>query len=70
MAPANTPPDVIARLNKALNAVVESPQVREQLVKMNVDPAPPQTPQQFQAFIASEYERWGKTIRDAKIKAE
>ena len=44
--------------------------MREQLVKMNVDPAPPQTPQQFQAFIASEYERWGKTIRDAKIKAE
>ena len=70
MAPANTPPDVIARLNRAVNAVVENPQVRAQLVKINVDPAPVQTPQQFQSFIASEYERWGKTIRDANIKAE
>ncbi len=70
MAPAKTPPDVIARLNRALTAVVANPQVREQLVKMNVDPAPAQTPQQFQSFVASEYERWGKTIRDAKIKAE
>ena len=70
MAPANTPADVITRLNRALNAVVENPQVRAQLVKINVDPAPVQTPQQFQAFIASEYDRWGKTIRGANIKAE
>ena len=70
MAPANTPQDVIARLNRALIGVVDSPQVREQLVKMNVDPAPAQTPQQFQAFVAAEYERWGQTIRGANIKAE
>ena len=44
--------------------------VQQQLVKMNVDPAPAQTPQQFQSFIESEYERWGKTIRGANIRAE
>ena len=70
MAPARTPPDVLARLNRALAAVVANPQVREQLLSQNVDPAPAQTPQQFQSFVESEYERWGKTIRGANIRAE
>ena len=70
MAPARTPPDVVARLNRALAAVVANPQVREQLLSQNVDPAPAQTPQQFQSFVESEYERWGKTIRGANIRAE
>ena len=70
MAPANTPDDVIQRLNRAVIAVVENPQVREQLVRMNVDPAPPQTAAQFKTFVASEYDRWGKTIRTANIRAE
>jgi len=33
-------------------------------------PAGAQTPPQFQAFVASEYDRWGKTIKGANIKAE
>ena len=70
MAPANTPDDVIQRLNRAVIAVVENPQVREQLIKMNVDPAPPQTAAQFKTFVSSEYDRWGKTIRGANIRAE
>lgn len=70
MAPANTPDDVIQRLNRAVIAVVENPQVREQLIRMNVDPAPPQTAAQFRTFVASEYDRWGKTIRGANIRAE
>ena len=70
MAPAKTPTDVVSRLNRALNAVVANPQVREQLLQQNVDPAPAQTPQQFQSFVESEYERWGKTIRGANIRAE
>lgn len=70
MAPAGTPDAVLQRLNRAINAVLENPQVREQLVKMNVDPAAPMTTAQFKAFVASEYERWGKTIRGANIRSE
>lgn len=70
MAPAGTPADVIQRINRALAVVMESPQLREQLIKMNVDPAPAQSAVQFKAFVASEYERWGKTIRAANIRAE
>ena len=70
MAPANTPEDVIQRINRAVVLVVENPQVREQLIRMNVDPAPAQSAAQFKAFVGSEYERWGKIIRGANIRAE
>ena len=70
MAPANTPEDVIQRINRAVVAVVENPQVREQLIRMNVDPAPAQSAAQFKTFVNSEYERWGKIIRGANIRAE
>lgn len=70
MAPAGTPDAVLQRLNRGINVVLQSPQLREQLVKMNVDPANPMTTAQFKGFIASEYDRWGKTIRDANIRAE
>lgn len=70
MAPANTPEDVIQRINRAVVAVVENPQVREQLIRMNVEPAPAQSAAQFRTFVASEYERWGKIIRGANIRAE
>jgi tripartite-type tricarboxylate transporter receptor subunit TctC len=69
MAPAGTPNDVLARLNRELNAVIDTPAVREALVKLNVDPST-MTVEQFKGFVDAEYERWGKTVRDAKIKAE
>lgn len=69
MAPAGTPADVLASLNRALNAVIESPQGRESLLKLNTEPST-MTVEQFKAFVDSEYDRWGKTIREAKIKAE
>jgi tripartite-type tricarboxylate transporter receptor subunit TctC len=70
MAPAATPDAVLQRLNRAVTAVLGKPALREQLVKMNVDPAVPQTTAQFKTFISNEYDRWGKTIRSANIRAE
>jgi tripartite-type tricarboxylate transporter receptor subunit TctC len=70
MAPANTPDEVLQRLNRAVVAVLENPQVREQLIRMNVEPAAPQTTAQFKSFIAAEYDRWGKTIRGANIRLD
>ena len=69
MAPAGTPPEILARLNRALNAAIDSPEVRTALLKLNTEPAT-MTVEQFKAFVDAEYERWGKTVRDAKIKSE
>jgi len=67
MAPAGTPPEVLQRLNTALNATIEAPAVREALLKLNTEPST-MTVDQFKKFVDAEYDRWGKTIRDAKIK--
>ena len=69
MAPAGTPPDVLATLNRALNATIETPAVREALLKLNTEPSTMSVPQ-FKAFVDAEYDRWGKTISDARIKLE
>jgi tripartite-type tricarboxylate transporter receptor subunit TctC len=69
MAPAGTSGEILARLNRALNEVIDSPPVRESLLKLNTEPAT-MSVEQFKAFIDSEYERWGKTVREAKIKAD
>lgn len=70
MAPAATPDAVLQRLNRAVTAVLSNQQLREQLVKMNVEPATPMTTAQFKTFISNEYDRWGTTIRTANIRAE
>ncbi len=69
MAPTGTPADVLQKLNAALNAVIETPAVREALLKINVEPST-MTVEQFKKFVDSEYDRWGKTISDARIKLE
>jgi len=69
MAPAGTPAELLLRLNRALNATAESVAVRETLLQMNTEPST-MTVEQFRSFVDSEYARWGKTIRDARITAE
>lgn len=67
MAPAGTPPNILQQLNTALNATIEAPAVREALLKLNTEPST-MTVDEFKKFVDSEYGRWGKTIRDARIK--
>jgi tripartite-type tricarboxylate transporter receptor subunit TctC len=69
MAPAGTPPDVLATLTRNLNAALETPSVREGLLKMNIEPST-MSASKFKAFLDGEYDRWGKTVRDAKIKLD
>lgn len=70
MAPSATPDRVVQRLNAAVSKILADRKLRDQLVRMYVDPADPMSVDQFKAFSASEYERWGKTIRNAKIRLE
>jgi tripartite-type tricarboxylate transporter receptor subunit TctC len=68
-APAGTPADVIATLNRALNTVTGRADVRERLLKVGVTPAT-STPQQAQALVNSEFKRWGDVARKAGIMPE
>lgn len=65
-APAKTPKDVIARLNKDVTAALESPDVKKRLHDLNVD-AFASTPAQTTGLLSAEIKRWGEVITTANI---
>ena len=67
--PAGTPQPVIERLHRELVRAYNAPDVRGQVTATGSYVAA-DTPQEFAAFIRAENEKWGKVIREAKIKAE
>ena len=66
LAPAGTPPDVVARLNAALVKIVAQPDVKQALAQEGAEPVG-DSPQAFGAFIQAEKQRLGDVIRTAKI---
>ena len=69
LAPAGTPREIVQRLSSELAAIIRAPETRARLDAMGVVPSG-STPQEFDAFIASETAKWGKVIRAAGVKAE
>jgi tripartite-type tricarboxylate transporter receptor subunit TctC len=59
MAPAGTPAEVIARLNKSVNAVLMNPDLQEALTERGyVAPSGPNTPETFEAVVTAEAAKW------------
>jgi len=69
LAPARTPPAVLAKLNAAVNKALAVPEVRAALQRLGSEPKAA-TSQEFAAFVADEIQRWRKVVRDAKITVE
>jgi tripartite-type tricarboxylate transporter receptor subunit TctC len=67
LAPAKTPPALIAKLNKAVVDALNDPEVHEKLVKAGATPVGG-TPEALGAFMKSEYEKWGKVVAERGIK--
>ena len=68
-APAKTPPAVIAKINAAVAAALNDPEVSRKLIDSGAVPATG-TPGELAAFLKSELARWGKVIREKNIKPE
>ncbi|OYW09566.1 MAG: ABC transporter substrate-binding protein [Rhodospirillales bacterium 12-71-4] len=67
-APSGTPPEIINRLNREINASLNTEAVAARLRQDGAEPAP-RTPEQFGTFIRSEVTRWGELIRAAGVTA-
>ena len=69
LAPAKTPPAVVAKLNQVLNDVLKDPAVlkRFEEVDLNVWGG---TPERLGTLVRTETAKWGKLVRDRDIKAE
>jgi tripartite-type tricarboxylate transporter receptor subunit TctC len=67
--PRNTPPEIIEKLNTAINAALADPTMRAQLAKLS-STVLALSPAEFGALIADETEKWGHVIRAANLKPE
>jgi tripartite-type tricarboxylate transporter receptor subunit TctC len=68
VARAGTPRPIIMQLNKEIAAALEVPEVKQMLLGQGLEVAPG-TPEAFGAYMNSEFNKWAKVIKDAKITA-
>ncbi len=69
VAPAGTPPDIVALLNQQINKSLASEEVRARLAAEGAE-ATPATPQAFAQLISSDIKRWGEVVKRGGIKVD
>jgi tripartite-type tricarboxylate transporter receptor subunit TctC len=69
VAPAGTPPQIVAALNKAIAATLKDPDIEHKLAGLGIDIAP-DTPEQFAAYIKAEIPKWAAVIKTSGAKME
>lgn len=68
LAPAGTPPAIVAKINGAIRDAMALPEVQAQLTAQGLQAAG-NSPAEFDRFIRAETEKWGKAIRAAGVQA-
>ncbi len=68
-APIGTPAPIIARLNAEVNKVLQSPDVIEKVTAQGVSVAGG-TSEDFATFVRTDYERWGRVVKESGVKLE
>ena len=69
LAPAGTPPEIVARLNQELVRIIQMPDVRERLAAIGMEPSPG-TQEQLAADIKAEVAKWGPVVKRARIRLD
>ena len=69
VAPAKTPKDIIARLNRDVVRTLNDPATHDAILKQGEEPTP-STPEELAQHMASEYATWGRVISEAGIPKE
>jgi len=69
LAPAKTPPDIVAKLNAAIRAVLKEPAVGDAIVKAGYEPSD-MSPAEFAVFLHAEADRYAQAVKAAKIEPQ
>ena len=69
LAPAKTPPEIIARLNQALVRILATQDVKERFAAQAAEPVG-STPEQFRAYIQSEIDKWAQVVKASGAKID
>lgn len=70
LAPKGTPREVITLLNRQINAVIASPEVKAKFDELGLDVLDPTTPDSATAFVAAETAKWAPIIRAAGVQED
>jgi tripartite-type tricarboxylate transporter receptor subunit TctC len=68
-APKKTPPQILEKLNREINAVLAEPEMKKRLAELGGEPLVG-TPEAFGAAIAAETEKWEKVVKFSGAKVE
>jgi tripartite-type tricarboxylate transporter receptor subunit TctC len=69
LAPAGTPPDVVRRLNREVNAILGLPQTQAALAKQGLTPVIDR-PERLGRLVEEELARWKRVVEQAKIEVK
>ena len=64
LAPAGTPADIIAKLNGEIGKLMRADEVHKLMLTTGMAPDP-DTPAQFGAYLKTDYDKWGKVVRES-----
>jgi tripartite-type tricarboxylate transporter receptor subunit TctC len=67
--PANTPREIVERLNRELNSILTSPETRKFFADQGAESGGG-TPEQLAAFVRAETAKWSKVVKDSGAKAD
>jgi tripartite-type tricarboxylate transporter receptor subunit TctC len=65
--PAGLPTDIVARYNTELRGIIDDPEMKEQFARQGLI-AKTSTPRELARIAKTDYDRWGRVIREAKVK--
>jgi tripartite-type tricarboxylate transporter receptor subunit TctC len=69
VAPAGTPPDIVATLNREIGKIIATPGFHHRMAAIGVDVVGT-TPEEYAKIIKDDYEKWGKVVQAAGIKPD
>ena len=70
VAPADTPADIVTRLNQEMDKVLKTPEMVQKLADLGFYTEGAETPQATSAFVKAQYELWAKIVRDIGLQPE
>ena len=68
-APAGTPREIVARLNREVNAIIAKPEIRDRLLGIGMEPSPG-TPEEYSTRQASDIAKWKKVVAESGARID
>ncbi|OZI37381.1 ABC transporter substrate-binding protein [Bordetella genomosp. 10] len=69
-APAGTDPSIVEKLNKAVNEIMNSPEMVQRLAGQYSEPVGPMSPSQVTDYVAGEASKWKEVVKTTGVKVE